>query len=115
MEIFVNNNKLRKAIGDEVTCKKKYGEDMAKKIKLRVAALRAADSLADFWPPNSGPERCHELKADRKGTFSLDLVQPFRLLFRPNDEVVKADEADEQKRWQRITSIDILVIEDTHG
>ena len=38
--------------------------------------------LVDFWPPNSGPERCHELKGDLAGVFSIDLKQPYRLLFR---------------------------------
>lgn len=82
---------------------------------LRLAALRAAESLADLWPPNSGPERCHELKGDRTGTFSIDLKQPYRLLFKPNTTAPTSDRSDEQQRWKSITSIDIFAIEDTHG
>src|SRR5579864_8293414 len=81
MDIYVGDNNLRRAIEDEATCKRRYGADMAKKLMLRLAALRATESLADFWPPKSGPERCHELKGDRAGTFSVDLKQPYRLLF----------------------------------
>ena len=114
MEIYVNDNKLRSAIDSEEVCRKQYGADMAKKIKLRVAALRAADSLADFWPPKSGPERCHELKGDLTGTFSFDLKQPYRLLFKPHTAVLASDGSDEQQRWKSITAIDILRIEDTH-
>ena len=77
--------------------------------------LVAADSLADFWPPNSGPERCHELKGDRAGVFSIDLKQPYRLLFKPIEAAPPADRSDEQERWKSITSIDIVAIEDTHG
>jgi plasmid maintenance system killer protein len=112
MEIFISDKRLGKVIDDDVACRRQYGADMAKKLALRLASLRAADSLADFWPPKSGPERCHELKGDRKGTFSVDLNQPYRLLFQATQE---PNIADEQERWKSITSIDITAIEDTHG
>jgi plasmid maintenance system killer protein len=115
MEIHVSDNGLRRAIEDEVIGRRRYGADMAKKLKLRLTALQAADSLADFWPPKSGPERCHELQGARAGTFSIDLKQPYRLLFKPDDSQLPKNIADEQQRWKPITSIDILAIEDTHG
>ena len=115
MEIHVTDRNLRKAVEDDAYCKRMFGADMAKKIKLRLAALRAADSLEDFWPPKSGPERIHELIGDRAGTFSVDVKQPYRLLFKPSAETASTDRSDEQKRWKSITSIDILTIEDTHG
>lgn len=88
---------------------------MAKKLTLRLDALRAAGSLADFWPPNSGPERCHELKGDLAGVFSINLKQPYRLLFTPIEARRPVDRSDEQQRWKAITEIDIVAIEDTHG
>jgi proteic killer suppression protein len=112
MDLFVSDRRLRKVIDDEAACRRQYGANMAKKLALRLASLRAAESLADFWPPKSGPERCHELKGDRKGTFSVDLNQPYRLLFQATKE---PNVADEQERWKSITSIDITAIEDTHG
>ena len=115
MDICVNDNKLRSALEDEAACRRQYGADMAKKLALRLAALRAAESLADFWPPKSGPEHCHKLKGDRAGTFSIDLKQPYRLLFEPSEETSQSDPSDERERWKAITSIDILAIEDTHG
>lgn len=114
MDIFISDKRLRKVAHDDAACRRQYGVDMAKKIAIRLAVLRAAESLADFWPPKSGPERCHELKGDLKGTFSVDLNQPYRLLFQSTSKPA-ADEADEQQRWKSITSIDILAIEDTHG
>ena len=113
MEIFISDKRLQKAAQDVAACRRQYGIDMAKKLALRLASLRAAESLVDFWPPKSGPERCHELKGDKKGTFSIDLNQPYRLLFRPNEPI--GDVADEQQRWKSITAIDIVAIEDTHG
>src|SRR5258706_9910056 len=115
MEISISDKRLRKVAHDDAACRRQYGVDMAKKIALRLAGLRAADSLADFWPPKSGPERCHELKGNRPGTFSVDLKQPYRLLFSPSGATPPPDRSDEQQRWQSITSIEILAIEDTHG
>src|SRR5947207_12747709 len=109
MEIFISDKRLRKVIDDDAACRRQYGADMEKKLKLRLASLRAAETLADFWPPKSGPERCHELKGDRKGTFSVDLNQPYRLLFQPTTEAA-GDEADEQQRWKSFTSIDSLAL-----
>jgi len=107
--------KLKAALESEAVCQKQYGRDVAKKILMRVNELRAADSLADFWPPMSGPERCHELKGGLAGTFSFDLKQPYRLLFVPIEENPSKDRSDEQKRWASITRIEIIGIEDTHG
>ena len=114
MDISISDKRLRKVAHDDAACRRQYGVDMAKKLSLRLASLRAAESLADFWPPKSGPERCHELKGELKGTFSVDLKQPYRLLFQPTSKPA-GDEAEEQQRWKSITSIDILAIEDTHG
>src|SRR5262245_61436969 len=115
MEIHVSNNKLRAWLKDEAIRRRKYGADMAKKLSLRIDALGAAESLADFWPPNSGPDRGHVLEADRAGVCSTDLKQPYRLLFKPVEAAPPADRSDEQARWKSITSIDIVAIEDTHG
>lgn len=113
MEITVPNNKLRKAFADEAECKKRFGADMTSKIFLRLGVLHAADSLATFWPPKSPPERCHALTGDLAGLFSIDLKQPYRLLFMPL--VPRNPDLDEQEYWQTITAIEIRSIEDTHG
>jgi plasmid maintenance system killer protein len=115
MEIGTKDHGLKAALEDEAVCKREYGIAMAKKIQLRIAALRGADSLLDFWPPNSGPERCHELAGDLAGTFSIDVKQPYRLLFKPIEEHPTTDRSAEQKRWANIKEIEILRIENTHG
>ena len=115
MEIHVSNNRLRASLADEAARTRRYGRPMSKMLGLRLEALRAAESLADFWPPKSGPERCHELKGDRIGVFSIDLRQPYRLLMRPVEEHRSVGTTNEQKRWKRVTAVDIVAIEDTHG
>src|SRR5260370_36311629 len=113
MEVFISDKKLRHAIEDD-SLSGRYGAAMAKRIVLRLDALRAAESLADFGPPKSGPERCHELIGDLAGAFSVDVKQPYRLLFKPIEEAPPKDRSDEKKRWESITSIDVLAIENTH-
>jgi len=113
MVISVSDKKLRSAVEDETAARKLYGAGMAKKLALRLTALKAAASLAVFWPPKSGPERCHELKGNLAGIFSVDLKQPYRLLFK-SDESKPADRSDEQMRWGTITEIELTSIEDTH-
>ena len=119
MEIHVSDRNLRAALRDDAGCVRRYGTEMARKLRLRLAALRAADSLEAFWPPKSGPERCHELKGDRAGSFSIDLKHPYRLLFGPYPSTTspapQPERLDEQQRWAAINAIDILGIEDTHG
>jgi plasmid maintenance system killer protein len=115
MEIYAGESKLRRALEDEKVRQRVFGTNTAKKLAIRVTALEAADSLADFWPPNSGPERCHELQGKMAGTFSIDLNEPFRLLFRPIELNPPADRSDEQTRWESIKAIEIVAIEDTHG
>jgi plasmid maintenance system killer protein len=107
--------KLKAALESEAVCQKQYGRDMTKKIMMRLRELRAADSLVDFWPPESGPERCHELKGNLAGTFSIDLKHPYRLLFVPIEENAPEDRSDEKERWAAITKVEIVAIEDTHG
>lgn len=114
MEIYSRDKHLGD-LQDEAACKRRFGIPMAKKLMLRFAALQAAESLADFWPPKSGPERCHALQGNFAGTFSIDVKQPYRLLFRPLESEPPPDRSDERGRWESITAIELLRIEDTHG
>ncbi len=113
MEISVSDKTLRKAMESEASSRTLLGAEMAKKLLLRLTSLRAAASLAIFWPPKSGPERCHELTGKLEGIFSVDLKHPYRLLFRPK-EVDKDNRLDGRARWEQITAITLTSIEDTH-
>lgn len=115
MKITIRDKKLRAAVDDEALLKRRYGAEMAQKIKVRVGSLVAAKSLADFWPPMSPSERCHELKGDLAGIFSMDLKHPYRLLLRPSDALNAKADMNEQQRWQRIEAIEIVDIQNTHG
>lgn len=114
MDIEVGNRKLKASLENDAICVKRFGKPMAKYIRIRMDALQAAESLFDFWPPKSKPERVHELGGNLSGHFSVDLKQPYRLLFIPIFDG-HMEFANEQQRWQQIKRIEILRIEDTHG
>lgn len=74
-----------------------------------MAVLRAATSLEDV--PTAPPDRCHELKGDKSGHFAVDLVHPFRLIFRPHGiEFQKGEEI----RKEMVSAIMITDVEDYH-
>ena len=113
LDIRFRSNKLEREFNDEGLMRAAYGDKQARKIRNRMAALHAAKTLGDFWPPYHKPERCHELSGDRAGHFSMDLVHPYRLIFRPTDNPPPT-KPDCGLDWFQVTAIEILGIEDTH-
>ncbi len=114
MDIIFKNTKLAKEFGTGVQLDRIHGSLRARKIRLRMAELRAAVCLMDFWPPKSGPGRCHELtQGKRKGQLSVDLDHPYRLIFSPAHDPIPTHQ-DGGLDWSQVTSIVILGVEDTH-
>ncbi|MCL2481019.1 MAG: hypothetical protein FWF38_04855 [Spirochaetaceae bacterium] len=113
MDISFKSKKLKKELNEEKQLKKVHGEIRANKICIRLAELRAASCLYDFWPPKTPPERCHELTGNRKGQLSVDLDHPYRLIFVPNHIPVPR-KPDGGLDWKQVTAITILEIKDTH-
>ena len=115
MDIIFKSRKLGKEFNEDSQLKKIHGVNRAKKIKKRMAELRAASSLRDLWPPKSGPSRCHELTGGKRaGQISVDLDHPYRLIFVPAHNP-KPTLADGGLDWSKVTAIKILGVEDTHG
>lgn len=114
MDISFKNKKMEKSFNEGSQLVAVHGANRAKKIRLRMAELRAAYSLKDFWPPKSGPNRCHELTEGRRsGQLSVDLDHPYRLIFIPDHDPIPKHE-DGGLNWSQVTAIKILGIEDTH-
>ncbi len=115
MDISFKNKRLEKSFNEGAQLEKIHGTKRAKKIRIRLIELRAAESLMDFWPPKSGPSRCHELtQGQRKGQLSVDLDHPYRLIFVPDHNPVPRRE-DGGLDWSQVTAVIILGVEDTHG
>mgnify|MGYP001812813816 FL=1 len=114
MEILFASAKLRKQLNQQREMQRAFGDKRSKRLRVVLTALRAAPHLGVLAPPYSPPHRCHELTGDRKGTLSLDLDGPYRLIVRPaHDPLPTRPEGGLD--WSAITAVEILDIEDTHG
>jgi len=78
---------------------------------LRMAVLKAANHLG--LVPVERPVRRHQLSGNRKDEFAVDLVHPYRLVFRPNhDPIPRKDDGGIE--LEVVTAIEIVEIVDYH-
>lgn len=114
MDISFKNNKIEKTFNEGAHLDSAHGKLRASKIRIRMGEFRAAKNLMDFWPPKSGPSRCHELtEGKRKRQLSVDLDHPYRLIFVPDHDPLPERPAGGLD-WSKVTAITILGVEDTH-
>jgi proteic killer suppression protein len=111
MDIRFNSTKLQKICSSESRMKAELGQATAGKLRQRLMELSAAATLAQI--SRLPPARCHEHTGDNKGKLTVDLVHPYRLVFRPNHDPVPL-KPDGGLDWEQVTSILILGIEDPH-
>ena len=84
-----------------------FGAENARVIRRRLDDLRAVPSLEDA---RRLPGHLEELKADRKGQFSMRLLGGRRLIFKP--AAVPPMKSDGGLDWAQIREITILNVED---
>ena len=108
MEILFASPKMKKLFNSETELMRKYGAEGFKRIKLRMSVLRSAPSLASV--PSVPPDRCHELKGNRKGQFAVDLHHPYRLVFRPTGDPPprKEDGGIDKEKVESVTIIEVV-------
>ncbi len=111
MNIIFKGSKLRKLANNKSHLIRKLGPEMAQVFGRRLDQLLAAETLDDL--PKIGRGRCHELKGNRAGTLSVDLVHPQRLIFEPADDPVPRRD-DGGLDWRSVITIRILEVADTH-
>jgi plasmid maintenance system killer protein len=112
LDISFKTRKLAKLCNSRDAARKKWGTERGDKVMQRLNEMRAADTLADLM--RLPQAKCHSLRADLKGQWSVDLPYPYRLLFIPaNDPLpLKADGSVDK---MRVTAVVVLGVEDTHG
>lgn len=110
VHIEFKEKKLRKICDSDRELQKSYGKNGACKIRSRLDDLQAASSLEVM---RNLPGRCHELTADRKGQLSLDVEQPYRLIFEPWGDGVQT-KVDGGLDWRSVKAVRILEIHDPH-
>ena len=111
MEISFESNKLSKVFNSKKKLIQEYGPRNAEVIMRRMIVLQAAPSLNDV--PHRPPERRHELGQNRAGQFAVDLMHPYRLVFRPNHDTISL-KADGGIDLKQVTAITIIEVEDYH-
>ena len=110
MDVTFSSKKLQKVCNSAKKLRGDYGDRMASKIQTRLLDLSAVDSLDVM---RSLPGRCHELTANLSGHLAVDLVQPMRLIFRPDhDPVPRRD--DGSLIWEDVTKITVVKIDNYH-
>lgn len=97
-------------MNDDARRSRTYGAEQAKKLRLRLADLDAAETL-EVMRTTGG--QCHELNGDRKGQLAVHLNGNYRLVFEPADDppAVKEDGGID---WPSVRAIRILEVVDYH-
>lgn len=104
MEIIFKSKKLKKKFETKKELEKAYGTRQAKKITQRMNELYAAESLQDIkYIPSS---RLHQLSGNYKNCFAIDLLQPYRLIIKPEDGKIED--------YRTITIVEVIKVEDYH-
>ena len=111
MDVAFATKKLAKICNSEKELRKEYGPRMASVIQTRLSDLAAVEVLAGM---SLLPGRFHELTANLKGHFALDLVHPDRLVFKPLDDPPPRLE-NGAMALAEIRSVVIVGIGDYHG
>ena len=112
MEIYFRCKKIQKACSSERESDRTWGDQLAKKVRQRLAELKAAETLAEI--SHLPPARCHELSGKRRRQFAVDLKHPLRLVFEPMHSRVPLKE-DGGVDLGNVTAICIVGVEDYHG
>ena len=87
MDITYDNKKIEKVCTDAKTAERTYGREIADKIHQRIDEISAADTVEMMIKFHIG--RCHTLKQNRKGQYAVDLIHPYRLVFRKSGDEIQ--------------------------
>lgn len=111
MDITFRNRKLQRTFNSDERLRRTYGNNLAEKIRLRLAVLSNAANLA--LVPAVPPTRRHALTQNRKGQYAVVLDGRNRLIFTPNHDPVPLAE-DGGVDLESVTEITILEVVDYH-
>lgn len=87
MRVIYKSRKLERVCTRRDEAARRYGEEMAEKLQMRIAELEAVDGIETMVRCRIG--RCHRLLGKRQDQYAVDLAHPFRLIF----ERAEAEEA----------------------
>lgn len=108
MDILFASEELERLCLQEREGKRRLGLQNAKKLRSRLADLRAAAKVTDLVAG-----RPHPLERARSGQFALSLAGGVRLVFEPAHERVPRGR-DGRIAWKSVTAVRIVYIGDYH-
>ena len=85
--VTYKSKSLEKICTDFSEAVRKYGIKIAEKVHLRINEISAAINIEMMIQCHVG--RCHRLTGNRNGQYSVDLTQPYRLIFTVKDGEVQ--------------------------
>ena len=111
MEIVFANKQLERIIRDERKLLREMGKHRASILRFRFAQFNDAECLEDL---RSMPGHYHELTGNRKGQWSCNLDQPYRLIFTADHSPIPTNEHGGYD-WKSIRKVSILEIVNYHN
>ena len=111
MEIIFRTRTLAKIFNSTTALHRQYNDRMAQAIMRRLAVLKNARTLS--LVPATKPERRHQLTGKRRGQYAVDLIHPYRLVFKAAHEPIPRKE-DGAIDTDQITAITIIEVVDYH-
>lgn len=78
MDIAYKSKLLEKVCSSSKVARKKYGQNMAVKLQMRIFEVRSARDFDELSRWRIGG--CHPLEGKRKGQYAMTLEQPYRLI-----------------------------------
>jgi proteic killer suppression protein len=104
VEIFFNNAKLAQMLNEEARLTRNFDATTARQIRLRLAVLAAAATLADV--PVRPPDGRLQLKTNPEQRFAVYAGPNRRIVFEPTPPAPKT--ADGRLDLRKVTAITIL-------
>jgi toxin HigB-1 len=110
VKIIFADKKLEKLVNDDRKILKEFGKNRANFLRRRLTQLEDATTLEEvrYLPGNY-----HELTSNRKGQWSCDLDQPYRLVFIPIENPIPTND-DGQYIWSEIRGVEVIEITNYH-
>jgi proteic killer suppression protein len=98
---------MQKICSSERESHRQWGTHNSRKIRRRLAELRAAETLADIGTLPTA--RLHPLHGKRSGQFAVDVAHPFRLVLEPlhNPLPYKADGGIDVAKITKVRILDV--------
>ena len=110
VNITFADKRLERLVNEDRRMIRELGMLRATLLRRRLSQLEDATSLEDV---RNVAGNYHELKHNRKGQWSCDLDQPYRLIFAPIEKPIPINESG-QYVWMKIKGIEIIEIINYH-